>query len=76
LVGPRIHDIADLVGHLLKAGVIVPDNICAAAFLSEYAVAARYPGLDEPVEAEDLQAAIEKAREVIVWVESLIVPNP
>ena len=72
---PRVHDISDLLGNLLKTGVTIPESIREAAFLSEYAVAARYPGLEEPVTPDELQSAIEKAREVVLWVESIVLPT-
>jgi len=67
-----VHDIAELLTCLQARGVALPDEIRAAAMLSDYAVAARYPGPMEPVTEEEYQEAILIAEQVVSWVERLI----
>ncbi|MEN6611761.1 MAG: nucleotidyltransferase domain-containing protein [Methanoregulaceae archaeon] len=46
---------------LYGVGVPVPEDITAAADLTEYAVHTRYPGLYEPVSAEEYREALAAA---------------
>lgn len=40
--------------------------------LSSYAWGARYPGLDEPITAEEYAEAIRKAEVVVAWAEQVL----
>ena len=40
--------------------------------MTDYAVAARYPGPSEPVSVEDYERALATARAVVSWVEGLV----
>ena len=52
----------DVLTALTALGFDIPGQIQNAASLTDYAVAARYPGPSEPVDAEDVEAAVELAR--------------
>jgi HEPN domain-containing protein len=68
---PRTHNLRTLFD-LLLAEVSVPVDVQEAAGLSDYAVARRYPGASEPVEAEEYQEAISMAEAVVDWAEKVI----
>ena len=68
---PRTHNLRTLFD-LLPAEVSVPVDIEEAAGLSDYAVARRYPGASEPVEAEECREAISMAEAVVDWAEKVI----
>ncbi len=69
---PYIHDLAALLARVEKAGLHVPDRIKKAAGLTDYAVATRYPGAFEPVTKEEYEEAVSIAKEVVVWVETIL----
>lgn len=69
---PYIHDLAELIHLLAQGGLEIPPRIQEAARLSDYAVEARYPGLTEPVSAEEYQEALALAEEVVRWVEECL----
>ena len=64
-----VHDIAELLTLLEQGGIILPEDVRLAAGLSDYAVAARYPGPMEPVTEEEYQEAIVLSVAVLRWVE-------
>ncbi|MBM4457400.1 MAG: HEPN domain-containing protein [Chloroflexi bacterium] len=68
---PRTHNLRTLFD-LLPADVPVPPDIQEAAGLSDYAVASRYPGISEPVEAEEYREAVDLAEVVVYWAERVI----
>ncbi len=67
-----VHDIAELLTLLEKSGLTLPDDIRAAAGLTDYAVESRYPGPFEPVSAQEYQDALRIADAVVGWAELLI----
>ncbi|MCX5977553.1 MAG: HEPN domain-containing protein [Coprothermobacterota bacterium] len=69
---PYIHDLAELVNRIQQAGVQVPEPVRSAVALTEYAVGARYPGLDEPVTRSDWEEALNMANEVLNWAVALL----
>lgn len=70
---PYIHDLAELI-NLLEGGGSPPVTIREAVRLNEYAVAARYPGLAEPVSPEEYQEeALALAKDVVDWIESIVI---
>ncbi len=69
---PHIHDLAALLARVERAGLKVPDRVKKAARLTDYAVAARYPGAFEPVTREEYEEAVSIAKEVVIWVESAL----
>ena len=54
----------------------MPPDIQDAAGLSDYAVASRYPGVSEPVEAEEYREAVDLAEAVVYWAEHVISLRP
>jgi len=67
-----VHDIAELLTLVEQGGIRLPEDVRLAASLSDYAVAARYPGPMEPVTEEEYQEAIALAEAVLRWVEQLL----
>ena len=70
-----VHDIAELLTVLKQNGIALPEEIRAAAELTEYAVAARYPGPIEPVTEHEYNEAVRIAEKAVAWVEDLIGSN-
>ncbi len=69
-----VHDIAELLTVLEQNGLSLPEQIRAAAELSDYAVEARYPGPMEPVTEDEYKEAVRIAEMVVSWVEGFIMP--
>ena len=69
---PYTHDIARLLAVLQVDGMKLPESMLSAARLTTYAVQARYPGLDEPVEEPEYLEAVEVAEAVVRWAEALL----
>ncbi len=67
-----VHDIAELLTVLEQNGLSLPEQIRAAAELSDYAVEARYPGPMEPVTEDEYKEAVKIAEMVVSWVEGFI----
>lgn len=65
---PYVHDLRALLDRLEEKGEDVPGRIREVARLNQYAVAARYPGVDEPVEPGEYEEAIRLAEDVVEWV--------
>ena len=55
----------------MNARRLPPDNVKQAGVLSDYAVAARYPGLTEPVTYEEYDKAVAIAERAVLWVENI-----
>ena len=68
---PFTHNVQLLID-LLPAGLAAPPTILAAADLTPYAAATRYPGEMEPVTAEEREEAVRVASVVVQWAESLL----
>lgn len=69
---PKTHSIAELLTRVAAQGLSVPEEILAAAPLSRYAVATRYPNWGEDVEREEWLDAVAQATAVVRWAESLV----
>jgi HEPN domain-containing protein len=69
---PYVHDIAQLLTLLERAGQEIPEGVMEAEELTRFAILTRYPGLAPPVKPEEYQRAIGLAAEVVRWVEGLI----
>lgn len=69
-----VHDIAELLTVLEQNGLSLPEQIRAAAELSDYAVEARYPGPMEPVTEDEYKEAVKVAEMVVSWVGGFIMP--
>lgn len=63
------HDIAELLTLLENHGISLPEEIRAAADLTDYAVESRYPGPSEPVSEEEFKDALRIAEAVVAWAE-------
>lgn len=66
------HDLGKLLSGLAAEGLAVPEDVANADVLTSFASASRYPGLDEPVTAEEYAEAVERARVVFRWAEGLV----
>lgn len=71
---PYTHDISVLLENLKDHGYEI-SKIKDAVRLTDYAVAARYPGLQEPVSEEEYQEAVETAEKVLAWAKDIINTN-
>jgi HEPN domain-containing protein len=69
---PPIHDLAGLLTILGQSGEAIPAAIEDAARLTRFAVVTRYPGVSEPVTAEEHQRAVAIAEVVVRWEEGRI----
>jgi HEPN domain-containing protein len=67
---PFIHTIGPLLTLCREAGFEGTEALSGAAILTRYAVAARYPGEEEPVTRQEAREAVELATQVLVWVET------
>lgn len=67
-----VHDIAELLTLLENQNVKLPEEIKAAAELTNYAVETRYPGPTEPVTEEEFKQALQTAEAVFAWCEAKI----
>ena len=64
---PKTHSIEHLLLLIEESGIDISD-VREATSLSDYAVEARYPGLEEPT-PEDAKEALRIARETLEWVQ-------
>ncbi len=68
----RTHAISDLITTLARLGFDMPADVQEASALTDYAVAARYPGPSEPVLVEDYETAVATATRVLAWVSRIV----
>lgn len=68
---PRTHSVVLLMTLAADAGLRIPAEIREAGRLTRYAVAARYPGLEDVTE-EELREAAALAEAVVGWAEELV----
>lgn len=66
---PYIHDIAELLTLLERAGQEIPESIRQAERLTRFAVFTRYPGIGLSVSRQEYEDAVTIAEEVVRWVE-------
>ena len=57
---------------MVMRGEKIPADVHESAALTDYAVAARYPGPSEPVLVEDFEKAVGVARAVLAWVAGIV----
>ena len=62
---PYVHDIAQLLTLLNRAGRPIPADTREAAGLTRFAVFTRYPGIAEPVTREEYDRAVAAAEAVL-----------
>jgi len=68
---PKTHNLYALFD-LLPEGTQLPHEDARVARLTEYAVAARYPGTDEPLTEEERNEAVHLAESVLRWAEDIL----
>lgn len=73
---PYVHDLAALTSLLQEPGESVPPELHESARLTRHAVAARYPGLMEPVTEEEYRAAVAIAETVVLFAERQLARHP
>lgn len=66
---PYVHDLAQLLTLLERAGERIPQSIREAERLTEFAISTRYPGLSPPVSQEAYDQALAIAEAVVCWAE-------
>lgn len=66
---PYVHDLAELLTLLERAGREVPESIRQAERLTRFAVFARHPGLAPPTSREEYREALALAEAVVRWAE-------
>jgi len=66
---PYVHDLAELLTLLERAGHEVPESIRQAERLTRFAIFARYPGLAPPTSREEYREALALAEAVVRWAE-------
>ena len=69
---PFVHNLAQLLGLVERAGLVVSESLMRAVILSDYAVEARYPGIAEPVTEPEYEEVIVLAEQVVQWAERAI----
>ena len=67
---PFTHDLDHLLG--LVPGLAPPPSVREAAELTAFAVAARYPGADPPVTADERDRAARQAEAVVTWAAGIV----
>ena len=69
---PKTHSIGMLLKLVEETGVEIPDDINRSKILTDYAVDTRYPGMYEPVSAEEYEEALKLAVGVFEWAGKII----
>ena len=73
---PPIHDLAGLLTILGQNDEAIPPAIADAARLTRFAVTTRYPGVAEPVTAEEHHRAVAIAEAVVKWADKRVGEGP
>ena len=71
---PYVHDLADLLTLLERAGEPIPASVKEATALSSFAVETCYQNPEEPVTQDEYRRALRLAEETVRWAEALIHP--
>jgi HEPN domain-containing protein len=69
---PHTHVLETLLDLLKANGVAIPQGVDEAFVLTQYAVQTRYPGEWEPVSKNEARLALERAAQVLAWIEGQI----
>jgi HEPN domain-containing protein len=69
---PRTHAISELITLVAELGFDIPADVREASVLTDYAVAARYPGPSESVLVQDYEQAVATARAVVSWASAIV----
>ncbi len=73
---PYVHDLRALLDRLEAEGEDLPGRMREVVRLNQYAVAARYPGVDEPVEPDEYEEAVGLAEYAVEWVRAALSEGP
>lgn len=73
---PYVHDLRSLLDRLEAEGEDLSGRMREVVRLNQYAVAARYPGVDEPVEPDEYEEAIRLAEYAVEWVQTALSEEP
>ena len=73
---PYVHDLRALLDRLEAQGEDLPGRMREVVRLNQYAVAARYPGVDEPVELDEYEEAVGLAEYAVEWVRTALSEGP
>lgn len=66
---PYVHDLAELLTLLEKAGTRIPESVQQSERLTRFAVFTRYPGLAPAVSEQEYRKALRIAEGVVRWAE-------
>ena len=69
---PYVHDIAQLLALLERAGHDVPGFVRDAERLTQFAIFTRYPGMAPPIKLEEYRESAMIAERVVRWTENII----
>lgn len=69
---PYVHDLAELLTLLERAGLEIPESVRQAERLTRFAVFTRYPGLAPPISLAEYQEALALAEAVVHWAEEQV----
>lgn len=72
---PYVHDLAELLMLVEKAGQEVPELIRQAERLSKFAVFTRYLGIGPSIKEKEYKETVEIAARVVKWAENIISPK-
>jgi HEPN domain-containing protein len=68
--------VSELLTMLADLGFDIPAALHEASALTDYAVAARYPGPSEPVLVEEYEKAVAVATVVVSWAQGIVTTPP
>lgn len=69
---PKTHSIAQLITLAREQAICLPDDLEDATTLTPYAVATRYPRVDDDVTTEEHLEAVVLAEKVVKWAEKTL----
>jgi HEPN domain-containing protein len=72
---PYVHDIAQLLTLLERAGQEIPEPVRQSERLTRFAVFTRYPDVGPPVSHQEHAEAVNIAEAVVRWAEERILPR-
>ena len=73
---PLTHDLQELIKRWTTSGRNWPSTLANVKALNPYPVESRYPGYIHQISRAEVRTAIETAKQVIVWAETILDPPP
>jgi HEPN domain-containing protein len=67
---PFVHDLSALLTLIEQSGHVVPPEVRECERLTQFAVAARYPGVGPAVTVDEYAFAVRTAERVVEWAEA------